>query len=279
MRTTLRASALALLFVSLAAHATAGEGDTPITDPDLLVRLGFPADARDVYLAKGAVIGQKSSATVPHEFGTTDFGWTTVLGDQHHPRAGGSAYLPGSAGSIYYTAGPNVFQATLQLPSGALLRQVTFFVRDNEGSGFIRGSVVRICQTGFPTEGPPVATVLGFVDTEDGDTKFTIVVPPGEVINNFSCAYFASTVFGFASNQLELRKIRAGWQRQVSLAPLTATFPNDTPTTHPYFRFIEALAASGITAGCAPQSYCPNNPITRGEMAVFLAVALGLHWP
>jgi hypothetical protein len=63
----------------------------------------------------------------------------------------------------------------------------------------------------------------------------------------------------------------------VSPAPATATF-NDVPTTHPFFRFIEALYNSGITAGCsaAPPLYCPDNPVTRGQMAVFLAKALGL---
>jgi hypothetical protein len=58
-----------------------------------------------------------------------------------------------------------------------------------------------------------------------------------------------------------------------------ATFPNDVPTNHLYFRFVEALADAGITAGCAPGTFCVNSPITRGEMAVFLAVALGLHFP
>jgi hypothetical protein len=90
--------------------------------------------------------------------------------------------------------------------------------------------------------------------------------------------YFARTVFPGTGGDLRLRKVRAGWQRQVSAAPAVATFPNDTPTTHPYVRFIEALAAAGITGGCAPGSYCPNSPITRGEMAVFLSVALGLHF-
>jgi hypothetical protein len=27
-----------------------------------------------------------------------------------------------------------------------------------------------------------------------------------------------------------------------------------------------------------PPLYCPDNPVTRGQMAVFLATALGLHW-
>jgi len=63
----------------------------------------------------------------------------------------------------------------------------------------------------------------------------------------------------------------------VSPAPATATF-NDVPTNHPFFQFIEALYASGITGGCqaAPPLYCPDNPVTRGQMAVFLAKALGL---
>jgi hypothetical protein len=40
---------------------------------------------------------------------------------------------------------------------------------------------------------------------------------------------------------------------------------------------IEALAASGITKGCNPPDndmYCPNNPVTRGQMAAFLYRAL-----
>ena len=61
-------------------------------------------------------------------------------------------------------------------------------------------------------------------------------------------------------------------------APATATFPNDVPTTHPYFQFVEALADSGITGGCGTDSYCPDNPVTRGQMAVFLAAALGLSY-
>lgn len=64
---------------------------------------------------------------------------------------------------------------------------------------------------------------------------------------------------------------------EVSAAPPVASF-NDVPTNHPFFQFIEALKVSGITAGCqaAPPLYCPDNPLTRGQMAVFLAKALGL---
>jgi S-layer family protein len=39
------------------------------------------------------------------------------------------------------------------------------------------------------------------------------------------------------------------------------------------------LASAGITGGCGPGSYCPDAAVTRGQMAVFLATALGLHFP
>ena len=41
---------------------------------------------------------------------------------------------------------------------------------------------------------------------------------------------------------------------------------------------IDALAAAGVTAGCAtePLRFCPGDPVTRGQMATFVARAVGL---
>jgi subtilisin family serine protease len=39
---------------------------------------------------------------------------------------------------------------------------------------------------------------------------------------------------------------------------------------------IEALAAAGITQGCSPRSFCPSDPVTRGQIATFLDRALNL---
>jgi hypothetical protein len=52
--------------------------------------------------------------------------------------------------------------------------------------------------------------------------------------------------------------------------PQTAYF-TDVPTTHGFFKFIQKLRELGITTGCTATSYCPGNPITREQMAVFLA--------
>jgi hypothetical protein len=98
-----------------------------------------------------------------------------------------------------------------------------------------------------------------------------------EIVDHNLVADFGENrdVFG---GSIRIRAVRLVWHRVVSPSPGVATF-NDVPTSHPYFAFVEALSAAGITGGCGGGNYCVNNPITRGEMAVFLAVALGLHWP
>ena len=49
-----------------------------------------------------------------------------------------------------------------------------------------------------------------------------------------------------------VHSFRVYYRLQVSPAPAVATFPNDVPTSHPFFRFVEAMAASGLTGGCGP---------------------------
>jgi hypothetical protein len=44
----------------------------------------------------------------------------------------------------------------------------------------------------------------------------------------------------------------------------------DVPLGAFAFDFIQALALSGVTGGCGNANYCPNNPVTRAQMAVFL---------
>ncbi len=49
----------------------------------------------------------------------------------------------------------------------------------------------------------------------------------------------------------------------------------DVPPADPFAPWIEQLAAEGITGGCGGGNYCPNNPVTRGQMAVFIAKTFG----
>jgi len=40
--------------------------------------------------------------------------------------------------------------------------------------------------------------------------------------------------------------------------------------------WIEDLAGRAITGGCGGSNYCPGDPNTRGQMAVFLVKTFGL---
>ena len=51
---------------------------------------------------------------------------------------------------------------------------------------------------------------------------------------------------------------------------------NDVPTTQWAAAWIEQLSAEGITGGCGASNYCPNDPVTRAQMAVFLVRAFNL---
>lgn len=53
---------------------------------------------------------------------------------------------------------------------------------------------------------------------------------------------------------------------------------SDVSTSAFYHNSVNAIANAGITAGCnrAGTRYCPNDPVTRGQMAVFLDKLGGL---
>ncbi len=50
----------------------------------------------------------------------------------------------------------------------------------------------------------------------------------------------------------------------------TGTLFADVPASNPFAPWIEQLAGFQITGGCGNGDYCPNNPVTRAQMAVFL---------
>ena len=50
----------------------------------------------------------------------------------------------------------------------------------------------------------------------------------------------------------------------------------DVPNSYWAAAWIKQLAAEGITGGCGAGNYCPDRPVTRAQMAVFLVKAFGL---
>ena len=142
------------------------------------------------------------------------------------------------------------------------------------GSGYVQGALVESDYLGTSIN------YVGFLVSQgDGCTsKSEDATPENMVVDNFFRHYWLlATMSSSMSGLTGLAGMIVGYQLQVSPAPAMATF-NDVPTNHPFFQFIEALANAGITGGCGSGNYCPDNPVTRGQMAVFLAKALGLNY-
>ena len=47
----------------------------------------------------------------------------------------------------------------------------------------------------------------------------------------------------------------------------------DVPASSPFYRFVETILHNTVTGGCGATTYCPTNPTTRDQMAVFVLVS------
>jgi hypothetical protein len=174
--------------------------------------------------------------------------------------------------------------APIQLPNGAILESVRLLLTSNDPFNFT-GASVRTFGFGTATAvtcGPDTVW-SGSVGTSAGQTTMTLTGTPLEISAKTFCTQDEAWAQYFIEANLPSEFVSLSgavliWHRQVKAAPLGQTF-DDVPPNDPFFRAIEALAASGITTGCGGNNFCPNDVVTRNQLAKFLANALGLHFP
>lgn len=291
------------------------EDRIPVTDPSLLEELGLEPGTKNIYVtpevhayllmspAERAAFDEAAAALdeeVPSEpeassaFGNTiarstihasDFAPTVVNADTDY-QVGGTG-VPGEELWCNDTAAGNpstTFVGVFRdLPHGsrAVVRRFWYF--DDHPTDDLTVWLQRTCVPG--TGGQPETTILR-MNASSGTPGYGRFGPGnaiGEDIDSRLCTYAVRVNFGgggncpASGNLLRFSKANLSWRRQVSPAPDTATF-DDVPPGHLFFQQIEALAGSGITSGCDADSFCPGAPLTRGQMAAFLATALGLNW-
>lgn len=282
-RIVIALAAAALLSGGATANAAGVSGErTLITNPDVLESMGFARDAQNVYMLNDAL---KPVDAEPQDFGFgAGFHFTPVAPKTFIGRQsiGGSWQYDGGAEGCCNNLsrlGTETFaDAPVVLPTGANIAAVRWWANDTNAASDIAGFVFATCHPAFGA-GPTVITIIASASPmTSGATgnQSGVLAGAGVTVNNESCHYMVRARFD-ATTGLTLQKIRVQWNRQVSPAPAVATF-SDVPTTHPQFRFVEALVDAGITGGCAAGTYCPDAPLTRGQMAVFLSVALGLNF-
>ena len=212
----------------------------------------------------------------PKSFGVLDDTVTTVPAIAFYPDTNQGESAP------YYTAVNNrgrygangvftEFYAPIDLPGGAFIDYIGLNNNTDVAGAFIASLETRANDGSVISIASVTSTVHGWGTDFDAPPAFTWTGQSGGtlLLHVTQSANPSPEYFGW---------VEIWWRRSVKPAPATATFADVQPGDFG-FQFIEALAASGVTGGCGGGNYCPNANVTRAQMAVFLAKALGLHWP
>jgi hypothetical protein len=167
--------------------------------------------------------------------------------------------------------------APLELPSGASIEYVDLYYDDTDATNDATAKILAATgssSVGFSTIGNVASSSGSSGRGYSASAIFAYTVNDDVQYNGGAQLIVQVTL---PSTSIGFKAVDIWWTRQISPAPATATFA-DVPTNHPYFRVIEALAASGITSGCGGNNFCPNGTVTRQEVAKFMVRALGLYW-
>lgn len=235
--------------------------------PPLLFLLALPAIAQ----------GVRPFSAVPDTYGTASITFLPLDAFNFVPIDSTLTYNWTNTWGFYRTnsSGSQSFRAGLQFPEGAGVQYLELNVCDSDAAGQFNASIFSVDQSGVPTTLANFPNATTIAETPGCVLRgFTF---PAFTVDNASHVYYLDVQSTDVGSGLILVGARVGYRLQVSQPPVTPTFV-DVPPTHPFYQYIEALAASGITAGCGNGQYCPDLALTRGQMAVFLAKALGLHW-
>ena len=186
------------------------------------------------------------------------------------PRSG-----PATGGTPFTVAGTDFADPTTITVGGAAPTGVTF-VNDHQLSATM----------------PPFAPGTSqdvVVTTPDGTTGTLIKgwvadfldVPQGHIFHDFVVTLVSNGITvgvgggnygvdqGTKRQQMAVFLLKSKYGLCYVPPTCTGTFP-DVPCPSLFADWIEALAAEGITTGCGGGLFCPNNLVTRRQMAVFL---------
>jgi hypothetical protein len=129
---------------------------------------------------------------------------------------------------------------------------------------------------------PPAVGIFADVVVSDTDTTADFIE---QLYNDGFTTGCATSPLRFCPNDIMPRDQMAVFLERlkhgVSYVPPPAVGVfGDVPISNGFAPWIEQLYADGITSGCStsPLLYCPSNPVTRAEIAVFLVRVLGLPY-
>lgn len=237
------------------------------------------------------------SLASPDSFGLGDQVLHVPAADfQHTTNKSGyefNLFVAEADGYLHYTDAAYLghFVAPLFVPAGAQIFAMCTYVLDSDPAAAV-GTSLEAVKLAAGSIAPGVVTVVPYYDSGvvsaagygvacidtsytyrntgdvDGDGALEDVVHQIRVVMTESGA----------ERYLAFGGVRVFWRHQVSPPPASPSFDDVQPDDLAY-AYVEALAASGIDRGCGVRKFCPDDPVTRRQAAVFLARALGLYWP
>jgi S-layer homology domain len=224
------------------------------------------------------------AAVVPTNFGLMD-NFTILGAADFHPFSSTTTYEYSGNGYINATGGDGAFWAPVHLPNGVLLEALCVWYYNAEAEAPIELSwgAYGLGQLDTPPFYYPISTrdlnpiggyAIGCMTANTTIRAHTDLDDDG--ILEYP-TYRIAVVLG-TGNTHRIGGAYLHWRYQLSPAPAAATF-NDVPPSDFGFQYVEALAASGITGGTGGGNYSPDDFVTRRQMAIFIAKALGLYWP
>lgn len=144
-------------------------------------------------------------------------------------------------------------------PSAAITRaeMAVFIITSIEG-----GNTFSYTTTPYFTDVPPTNSYFKFIQKMKdlgitGGCSATMFCPDGTVTRGEMAVFI----------------ITGRYESTPYTYPSTPYF-TDVPPSNPFFPFIQKMAQSGITGGCAPNLFCPNETLTRGQMSIFIVTGL-----
>jgi hypothetical protein len=153
--------------------------------------------------------------------------------------------------------------ATTYCPDGVTTREqmAVFLLRAREGAGFA----------------PPPCTTAPFPDVPCAS-------PFGAWVQELVARGITSGCGGglycptspVTREQMAVFLLKSSLGTSFTPPPCTTAAFADVPCSSPFAAWVQELVARGITAGCGGGLYCPTDPVTRGQMAVFLSKTFGL---
>ncbi len=230
----------------------------------------------------------------PETFGTSRVTYVEVPSIAFQPLYSAQTFTTANfgLGPRWTTSGSHDLLAPLNLPAGARIVYLELDYVDTTAVSQVYGSLAACsymmdnCSLHPVTAtGPVDCQVAGFIcsgeSAASGPGSLTAdLTGDGLTVSTFTQSYFLIAEPQTSDGSTQIAGMIVGYVLQVSPAPALASF-NDVPSNDFGFQYIEALKLSGITGGCqaVPPLFCPDSFVTRRQMAIFLAKALGLQWP